>query len=113
MNPFGLLVAATGVMLIVSVFVHEKITKAASPPTGGAGVWGPEGAIGTPGTTGPLATGQPYTTGMPSYPGYKLPSYGPGFYRAAKRRKTGGFTVITPASRSLPGAGSSGGQGLG
>lgn len=97
MNPFGLIIVAFGAILVYWGYSGTK--KNNSGGNTGAGTYGPQGqAIGTPGQTTSLSPGEAYTPGMPSYPNY--PSYGNG----------GGSTVIVPSS--VPGSGSSGGQGL-
>lgn len=95
MNPFGLLVAAIGVMLLIGGAKAHGKAKGSGTAGAGAGAYGPYGqAIGTPGTTGKLSAGQPYTPGMPSYP-------------------TPGYTGYGPVPSALSGAGTTGGQGLG
>lgn len=101
-NPIGLIVVALGAIIVywaVKGGSSAKSSSSSSSSSTGAGAYGPQGqAIGTPGQTTSLSPGESYTPGMPSYPNY--PSYGKG----------GGSTIITPSS--IPGAGSSGGQGI-
>lgn len=99
MNPLGLIVAAIGALLVFvgakGAGILSQRKAASSSPTAGAGAYGPQGqVIGTPGTTGNLSPGQPYTPGLPSYP-------------------TPGYTGTGPVPSALPGAGTTGGEGLG
>lgn len=96
---WGSLTGRLGSMLAALVNPAWLVASTVTTGNSGAGAIGPQGQIiGTPGQTISLAPGEPYTPGMPSYPNYK--TYGKG----------GGSTVIAPSS--LPGAGTTGGEGL-
>lgn len=88
MNPFGLLVVAIGVMLLIGGWKSHSVAKKQSSRGGGV--------PGNVTRTAPLNPNTPYTSGMPSYPA-PVPT---------------GDNVTGPYQSQLPGAGTTGGQGL-